>query len=91
MDPRRNSRRSDPGKAEVGGLKLRETSPRSPTARLPDSVRLKGLGHGFRVPPWSRGHAEVALRQVGLRMEGSGVWPRRLCPQYLFMPQRPLQ
>jgi len=39
--PEAEFRRSDLGKAEGGGLNLRETSPRSPTLSLPGSVRLK--------------------------------------------------
>ena len=33
--------------AEGGGLKLRETSPRSPTPSLPDSTRPKKQGHTY--------------------------------------------
>jgi len=45
VDPKAKSRRNDPGVAEGGALKLREPSPRSSTASLPGSTRLKSLGH----------------------------------------------
>jgi hypothetical protein len=48
---RRDSRSTGPGEAEGGGLKLRETGPRSRTPGLPGPARPRGLGHGFPVSP----------------------------------------
>ena len=59
--------------AEGGGLKLRETSPRSPTPSLPDSTRPKKTRaylHGFQCGlPEPRYHLETLLGDA----DASGV------------------
>jgi len=72
MDPRRDSRCSGPGEAEGGVLKLRETSPRSPTPGLPGPARPK------RDRPWDSG-VTVAIGATPRRFhdrQGHGWWGR---------------
>jgi len=72
MDPKRNSRRSDLGKAEEGGLNLRETDPRSPTPSLADRVRPKPQAVASRCRHGHVGQAGAVPRQGGMWVEGVG-------------------
>ena len=58
--------------AEGDGLKLRETSPRSPTPGLPGDARPKGLGRGCPTPLWLYGHAGAIPAPRLIRIAGHG-------------------